>query len=194
MLFHFFQIILRNIVHLGPLSRFADRQIVFGAVPPALGATASRFAATLVTLDEGTPQYGGQVGQTPQERFLSSPQCVGRFFRHACYPTSYRTGLILSKLFSLVNSFFSIIKGLYKIFYCLEAIEIQERRYRGITISLIGPLVRNRKGAHGSSLKEQGIDSRDSTGFKDRKTLAAQRVKGMGNLRPSQRTAAMMCI
>jgi hypothetical protein len=128
MLFHFFQIILRNIVHFGSLFRLADGQIIFGAVAPTLGAAASRLAATLVTLDEGTPQYGGQVGQASQERFLSSLQRVDRFVSHAD-PTSYRTGRILIKSCSLVNPFFCIIKGLDKISHGREATEIQKGPY-----------------------------------------------------------------
>ena len=192
MLLHFFQIILRNIVHLGPLSRFADRKVVLGAMATALGTAAPRLSTTLVALDEGASQYSGQVGQAPQERFLSSPESVGRFVWHV-YQTSYRTGLILAASRSLVNSFFRIIKGADKISQSRERTEIQKGAFARFNISLVGPLLRNRKGAHRSSLEEQGIDSRYPTGLEDRKTLTAQRVKGMRDLRPSQRGAAMMC-
>lgn len=192
MLLYFFQIMLRNIVHLGPLSRFADRKVELGAMAAALGAAASRLSAPLVALDEGASQHGGQVGQAPQERFLSSPESVCRFVWHVC-PTSYRTGLILTEFRSLVNSFFRIIKGADKISQGRERTEIQKGAFPRFNISLIGPLLRNRKGAHRSSLEEQSIDSRYPTGLEDRKTLTAQRVKGMRDLRPSQRGAATMC-
>ncbi|EFK11779.1 conserved hypothetical protein [delta proteobacterium NaphS2] len=59
---------------------------------------------------------------------------------------------------------------------------------------MVGPFIRNCKSTHRSSLKEEGIDSGDSTGFKDRKTLTAQGVKWVGNLGVSQKGAATMCI
>jgi hypothetical protein len=58
---------------------------------------------------------------------------------------------------------------------------------------LVGPLLRNCKGAHRSSLEDQGINSRYLPSFKDRKTLPTKRMKGMCDLRPSQRGIAMMC-
>ena len=88
-----------------------------------LGAAAPRLATTLVALDEGAPQYGGQVGQVPYERFLSSPESVCRFVSHV-YPTSYKTGRILAQSRSLVNTFFCIIKGADKLFQSREATEI----------------------------------------------------------------------
>jgi hypothetical protein len=193
MFFYFFHVILRNVVHLGPVFRLADRKVVLGAVPSALGAVAPRLAATFVAFDEGTPQYSGQVWQTPQERFLSSPQSFGGFRYHVDL-TSYITGQNLAEFHSFVNPFFRIIKGLHNISDRRETTEIQECFCWGIAISLVGPLTRNRKRTHRSSLKEQGIDSANSTGFKNRKTMTAQRMKGMGYLSVSQRGAAMMCI
>ena len=192
MLFYLFQIIVRDIVHLGPLSRFADRKVVLGAMAAALGATAARFPTTLVALDDGATQYGGQVGQVPHERFLPSPQGSCRFVSHV-HPTSYRTGLKLSESGSLVNSFFCIIKAVDKIFQSTEAIKIQEGIFLGFLRFLIGPLLRNRKGAHRGSKQDQGIDSRYPSRFQNSKTLSTKRMKGMGDLRPSQRCAAMMC-
>jgi len=80
----------------------------------ALGAAAARLATTLVAFDEGTPEYGGQVGQAPHERFLFSPQSMCRFVWHV-FPTSYITGRILVASNSLVNLFFLIIKEADKI-------------------------------------------------------------------------------
>jgi hypothetical protein len=51
-LFDFFQIVLGDIIHLGPLSRFADRKIVLGAMATVLGAAASGLSTTLVALDK----------------------------------------------------------------------------------------------------------------------------------------------
>jgi len=192
MLSYFFQIVLRNIVHLGPLSRFADRKVVLGTMAAALGAAASGLSTTLVALDEGAPQYSGQVGEAPNERFLSSAEDVCRFVSHV-HPTSYKTGRNLAESYSLVNPFFYIIKGADKISQGTEAPEIQKGAFLGLLISLVGPLPWNCKGAHRSSLEEQGIDSRYSAGLEYRKTLATQRVKGMSDLRPSQRGTAMMC-
>jgi len=79
MLFDFFQIILRDIVHLGPLSRLADREVVLGAMATALGAAAPGFSTTLVAFDEGAPEHGSQVGQASQELFLFSPESGSRF-------------------------------------------------------------------------------------------------------------------
>ena len=192
MLLHLFQIIFRNIVHLGPLSRFADRKVVLGTMAAALGTAAPRLATTLVALDERASQYGSQVGQAPHERFLSSPESVCSFVWHV-YPTSHITGRSLAEPSSLVNPFFYIIKGADKISQSREATEIQKSAFLGYPISLVSPLLRNRKGAHRRSLQEQGIDTRYPAGLEDRKTLAVQRVKGMRDLRPSQRGTAMMC-
>jgi hypothetical protein len=103
---------------------------------------------------------------------LPSLQRVGRFLSHVD-PTSHKTGQILTKPCSLVNPFFCMIKGLDKISHSKEATEIQKRAYWRIPISLVGPLTGNRKSPHRSPLKDQGIDSRDPTGFKDGKTLTA---------------------
>lgn len=192
MLLHFFQKLLRDIVHLGPLARFADREVVLGAMAAALGASAPGLSTTLVALDEGAPQYGGQVGQGPHERSLSSAERIGEFVGHV-YQTSYKTGRSVTESRSLVNSFFRIIKGADKIPQGREATEIQKGAFLGFLISLVGPLPRNREGAHRSSLEDQGIASGYPTGLEDRKTLTAQRVKGMCNLCPSQRGPAMMC-
>ena len=59
---------------------------------------------------------------------------------------------------------------------------------------MVGPLLRDRKGAHRRSLQKQGIDSRYPTGLKNGKTLAAKRVKRMGDFSTSRRRAAIRCI
>ena len=181
-----------NIIHLGPLSWFADRKVVLGAMAAALGAAAPGLSAALVALDDGAPQYGGQIGQSPHERFLSSPENVGGFVFHVC-PTSYMTGQNIIEFCSLVNSFFCIIKGIDKIFQRTEATEVQKSIFFGVFIFSVGPLLRNRKGPHRGSLEDQSINSRYSPGFEDGKTLSTKRMKGVGNLRPSQRRVAIMC-
>ena len=89
------------------------------------------------------------------------------------YPTSYRTGPILAESGSFVNSFFHIIKGADEISQGRQATEIQKGAFDGFPISLVSPLLRNRKGAHRGSLHKQGIDSRYPTGLEDRETLTA---------------------
>ena len=101
---------------------------IFGGDAANFQLTAIQDQPRLVTLDEGTPQYGGQVGQASQERFLSSLQRVDGFFSHVD-PTSHRTGRILIKSCSLVNPFFCIIKGLDKISHSRETTEIQKAFY-----------------------------------------------------------------
>jgi len=192
MLLHFFQIPLRDIVHCGPLSRFADRQVILGPMAAAMGTAAPWLSTTLVALDEGAPQYGGQIGQAPHKRFLSSPESFDRYILHID-PTSHRTGPILIESNSLVNSFFCIINGADKISQSREAIKIQKSVLLESRISLVGPLPRNRKGAHRSSPQEQGVGSSDPAGLEDRKALAAQRVKRMRDLCQSQSGAAEMC-
>ena len=192
MLFHTFQILLRNIVHLGPLSRFADREVILGAVSSALGTSAPGLPTALVALDEGAPQHDGQVGQAPDERSLSSTQRVGNFVRHI-YPTSYKTGRIVMESSSFVNSFFCMMKGVDKIFQSRKRGEIQKGDFPGFFSSLVGPLPGYRESSHRGSPKDQGIAPGYPADFEDGKTLTVQRVKGMRDFRPSQRCAAMMC-
>jgi len=60
-----------------------------------------------------------------------------------------------------------------KISQSRETTEIQKGAFLGFPISSVGPLLRNRKGAHRSPLEKQGIDSGYLTGLEDGKTLAA---------------------
>ena len=48
---------LGHILHRRPLVRAAQRQIILGAMPGALGAFAARFAATLVAFDERASEH-----------------------------------------------------------------------------------------------------------------------------------------
>lgn len=171
MLFHTFQILLGNIVHLGPLARFADGEVILGTVSSSLRAPAAGLSTPLVALDERAPQDGSQVRQAPDERSLSSTERVGEFVRHVD-PTSYKTGRIVVEPSSLVNSFFCMMKGADKLSQSRKGTEIQKGVFLGFFISQVGPLPGNRESAHRGSPEDQGIASGYPAGFEDGKTLA----------------------
>ena len=65
--------LLRHIIHLRPQAGIADRQIVLGAMTRAVGAFASRLAASFVAFDERTAEDGLEWGQLAQERLAAFP-------------------------------------------------------------------------------------------------------------------------
>ena len=85
---------LRHVIHLRPQARIADRQVVLGAVPRAVGAFASRLAASFVALDERTTENRVEWGQLTQERTAAFPQYGGGLVLNF-NQTTYTTGLIL---------------------------------------------------------------------------------------------------
>src|SRR4030095_16634440 len=85
---------LRHVVHLRPQTRVADRQIVLGAMAGAVGAFASRLAASLVAFDERTAQDRLKRGQLAQESVAALPQCSGGLAL-SFHQTTYTTGLIV---------------------------------------------------------------------------------------------------
>src|SRR5215831_4440985 len=70
--------LLRHIIHLWPQAGIADGQIILGAMARAIGAFASRLAASFVALDERTTEdrLGGR--QLAQESVAAFPQCGSR--------------------------------------------------------------------------------------------------------------------
>jgi len=67
-------ILLGHVVHLGVHIGITYRQVVFGAVPTALGALATGLATPFVALDQGTAEDGGQGWQLAQERLTALAQ------------------------------------------------------------------------------------------------------------------------
>src|SRR5215813_3972617 len=80
--------LLRHIVHLWPQAGIADRQIILGAMTGALGALASRLAASFVAFDERTAKDGLERRQLAQECIAALPQSssgvVVGFHRTTC--------------------------------------------------------------------------------------------------------------
>src|SRR5215469_13437765 len=86
--------LLRHIVHLRPQAGIADRQIILGAMTGAVGALASRFAASFVAFDERTTKDRLERRQLAQERVAALPQgSSGVVFE--IHRTTCKTGLIL---------------------------------------------------------------------------------------------------
>src|SRR5215469_18511813 len=86
--------LLRHIVHLRPQAGIADRQIILGAMTRAVGALASRLAATFVALDERAAMNRLERRQLAQECVAALPQGRGGVVLDF-HRTTYITGLIL---------------------------------------------------------------------------------------------------
>src|SRR6266852_4486884 len=86
--------LLRHIIHLRPQAGVADRQIVLGAMAGAVGAFASRLAASFVALDERTPEDRLERRQLAKESVAAFPQ-GGSGLVLDFHQTTYTTGLIL---------------------------------------------------------------------------------------------------
>src|SRR6516162_3204259 len=94
---------LRHVIHLGPQTGIADRQVVLGAVPRAVGAFASRLAASFVALDERTAEDRLEWRQLLQENLAAFPQSGGGLVLDF-HQTTCLTGLIVKHS----NTFFNL--------------------------------------------------------------------------------------
>ena len=70
-----------------------------------------------------------------------------------------------------------------------QTLELQDRpRVLGAPVrrrlGQIRPFSRDPKGAIGGPLENEGVSAANTSRFQNQKTLAAERVKGMGNLSP----------
>jgi len=95
--------LLRDVVHLRPQSRVADREIVLGAMAGAVGAFASRPATSFVAFDERTAEDRLERRQLAQESVAAFSQCGSGLVLNF-HQTTYITGLILRQL----NTFFNL--------------------------------------------------------------------------------------
>jgi hypothetical protein len=86
--------LLRDVIHLWPQARVADREIVLGAMAGAIGTFASRLAASFEALDEGTPEDRFERGQLSQESVAAFSQRGGGLSWYF-HQTTYLTGLIV---------------------------------------------------------------------------------------------------
>src|SRR6266849_7863260 len=77
--------LLRHIIHLRPQAGVADRQIVLGAMAGAVGAFASRLAASFVALDERTPEDRLERRQLAQESVAAFPHIAEKRTKGAWY-------------------------------------------------------------------------------------------------------------
>jgi hypothetical protein len=95
--------LLWHVIHLRPQARVAHRQIILGAMARAVGAFASRLAASFVALDKGAAQDGLEWGQLAQNGFAAFSQGGRKLFLYV-YQTTYTTGLIVN----WPNTFFNL--------------------------------------------------------------------------------------
>src|SRR6516225_6658702 len=87
--------LLGHIVHLRPQAWIADRQIILGAMTGAVGALASRLAASFVALDERAAKDRLERRELAQECVAAFPQC-GSGLVLDCHLTTYRTTYIIA--------------------------------------------------------------------------------------------------
>ena len=64
---------------------------------------------------------------------------------------------------------------------------------RGRRGNIVRPLPGNSKGPPGRTRQDECLDGTDLAGLENLKTLASERVKGMGDFCPSQMLTVIMC-